>query len=150
MRNKPSKLKGILALTITAAMLMTACGSDDDTGASVDTAAPVETAEAPPDTQAAVVEETPEEVSEETPVDTPDAAAVVEGPSTEFDFAKLDKVCEAGADEGSFSYWATIEPDNFARIQKPFKDRYPGIKIDLLSVREEDGAGRILTSIAAN
>ena len=150
MRNKQSKLKGALALTITAAMLITACGSDGDTSASVETAAPVETAAAPADTQAAVVEETPEEVSEETPVDTPDAAAVVEGPSTEFDFAKLDKVCEAGADEGSFSYWATIEPDNFARIQKPFKDRYPGIKIDLLSVREEDGAGRILTSIAAN
>ena len=156
MRRRKMRFNRAFALTVTAAMAMTACGSDDDTGASADTAAPVEAAEAPVETEAAAVEETSEEMTEdapaeeEAPVETVDPASVADAPSTEFDFAKLDQVCAAGVDEGSFSYWATIEPDNFARIEKPFKDRYPGIKIDLLSVREEDGAGRILTSIAAN
>ena len=62
----------------------------------------------------------------------------------------LAAVCAAGAEEGSFVYWATIEPDNFARIVEPFEARYPDIAIDFLSIREEDGAQRILTSISAD
>jgi ABC-type Fe3+ transport system substrate-binding protein len=61
----------------------------------------------------------------------------------------LDAVCAAGAEEGTFTYWATIEPDNFSRIIEPFEASYPGIDIEFLSIREEDGAGQILTSIAA-
>ena len=61
----------------------------------------------------------------------------------------LEAVCAAGAEEGSFNYWATIEPDNFNRIVAPFEDRYPDIRIDFLSLREEDGAQRVLTNISA-
>ena len=63
--------------------------------------------------------------------------------------AGLAAVCAAGAEEGTFTYWATIEPDNFSRIIEPFEASYPGIDIEFLSIREEDGAGQILTSIAA-
>ncbi len=61
----------------------------------------------------------------------------------------LAAVCESGAEEGSFTYWATIEPDNFSEIVAPFEARYPDIEIDFLSIREEDGAQRILTAVAA-
>jgi len=61
----------------------------------------------------------------------------------------LEAVCAAGQDEGTFTYWATIEPDNFARIIEPFQARYPGIEIEFLSIREEDGSAQILTAIAA-
>ena len=56
----------------------------------------------------------------------------------------LAAVCEAGVEEGSFVYWATIEPDNFTRIIEPFLARFPGIEIDFLSIREEDGSARML------
>jgi len=61
----------------------------------------------------------------------------------------LEAVCAAGQEEGTFTYWATIEPDNFARIIAPFEARYPGIEIEFLSIREEDGSAQILTAIAA-
>lgn len=61
----------------------------------------------------------------------------------------LEAVCAAGAEEGGFTYWATIEVDNFARIVEPFEARYPDIEIDFLSIREEDGAAQILTEVAA-
>ncbi len=63
--------------------------------------------------------------------------------------ASLETVCAAGAEEGSFVYWATIEPDNFSEISQPFEDRYPGIDIEFLSIREEDGAQNILTALSA-
>ena len=62
----------------------------------------------------------------------------------------LAAVCEAGVEEGSFVYWATVEVDNFTEISEPFFARYPGIEIEFLSIREEDGAQRILTAVAAN
>ena len=61
----------------------------------------------------------------------------------------LEAVCAAGAEEGSFTYWATIEVDNFARIIEPFEARYPDIDIEFLSIREEDGAAQILTEVSA-
>lgn len=61
----------------------------------------------------------------------------------------LEATCIAGAEEGGFTYWATIEPDNFARIIAPFEARYPDIEIEFLSIREEDAAGQILTEVAA-
>ena len=61
----------------------------------------------------------------------------------------LQAVCEAGAAEGTFTYWATIEPDNFSRIVEPFHARFPGIEIEFLSIREEDGAQQVLTALAA-
>ena len=61
----------------------------------------------------------------------------------------LDAVCEMGAAEGGFTYWATIEVDNFARIIEPFETRYPDVNIDFLSIREEDGAAQILTEVSA-
>ena len=73
------------------------------------------------------------------------ASATTEEPEV----AGLAAVCAAGAEEGTFTYWATIEPDNFSRIIEPFEASYPGIDIEFLSIREEDGAGQILTSIAA-
>lgn len=111
----------LMALSLVAA----ACGSDTAT-----TTAPADTTagtEAPADTTAGT----------EAPADT---TAAMTG---------LETACALGAEEGSFVYWATVEADNFVRIIEPFEARYPDIEIQFLSIREEDGAQRILTSISA-
>lgn len=81
--------------------------------------------------------------------DTTAAADTTAAPGTDAPATGLEAVCAAGQEEGGFTYWATIEPDNFARIIAPFTARYPGIEIEFLSIREEDGSAQILTAIAA-
>lgn len=61
----------------------------------------------------------------------------------------LAAVCEAGVDEGSFSYWATFEPDNWERIFEPFSQTYPGISVDFLPLRPQETVQRILTASSA-
>lgn len=63
--------------------------------------------------------------------------------------AGLDAVCEAGAEEGGFTYWATFEPDNFERITAPFSEAYPGIDIDFLPLRPQEAVQRIITEAGA-
>lgn len=61
----------------------------------------------------------------------------------------LDAVCERGAEEGSFEYWATFEDENWARIFEPFSERYPGIDIQLLAARGSESLQRLVTSQSA-
>jgi iron(III) transport system substrate-binding protein len=137
MRNTLDRAWRYLALLLVMAMIAAACGgdgdSDDDNGD--DDAAAASTTEAAPDTTEAV-----NETVEPDPTTT--VANVEEATG-------LQAVCEAGQEEGRFVYWATIEPDNFARLIEPFEARYPGIEIDFLSIREEDGAANILTALSA-
>ena len=115
-----------LTLLTVLALVAAACGGDDgsDTTTGV-TEAPAADTTAPPDAGTTTTALTTEEAT------------------------GLAAVCEEGVAEGSFVYWATIEPDNFTEIVAPFLDRYPGIEIEFLSIREEDAAQRILTSVAA-
>lgn len=69
------------------------------------------------------------------------AAGIVDG--------DLDAVCAQGAEEGSFTYWATFEPDNFARILEPFQATYPGIEVEFLPQRPQESVQGMLTSAAA-
>lgn len=71
----------------------------------------------------------------------PTAAAVAGG--------GLEATCEAGAEEGGFTYWATFEPDNFDRIEAAFAETYPGIDVELLPLRPEETVQRILTAVSA-
>jgi iron(III) transport system substrate-binding protein len=61
----------------------------------------------------------------------------------------LDEVCAAGAQEGTFTYWATYEDDNWARVAEVFSAAHPGIDIDFLPLRDEDTTQRILTAVSA-
>lgn len=61
----------------------------------------------------------------------------------------LEDICAQGAEEGSFTYWATFEPDNWNRIYEPFAEAYPGIEVDFLPLRPQDAVQRILTSESA-
>ena len=115
-------------LMIAFALVAAACASDDPVADEPTTTAAPATTAAPGTTAA--------------PQSTTTAVAVEEATG-------LQAVCEAGAEEGGFSYWATIEPDNFARLVEPFHARFPGIEIDFLSIREEDAAQQVLTAIAA-
>ena len=119
-KRKRRSLRPYAIALVALTMVAASCGDDDD-GATT-TAAPTTTAAA-----------------------TTTAGATTQPPAA----TGLEATCAAGAEEGSFTYWATIEPDNFARIVAPFEARYPDIEIDFLSIREEDGAGQILTEVAA-
>jgi iron(III) transport system substrate-binding protein len=136
---------GLVSSVVAMALVAAACGSDEAPAAAPPAPAP----EAPaPEAPAPDADPAPA-----APEPAPDAGepdeVVGEAAPEVVPLSALETVCAAGVEEGSFEYWATIEPDNFARIIEPFKDRFPGIDIDFLSTREEDGAGRILTSIAA-
>ena len=122
MTNKKRGARSLGVLFIALALVAAACGDSDDDADTTPTTAAVTTTAGPAGTTATT------------------AAPGLTG---------LEAVCAAGAEEGSFNYWATIEPDNFNRIVAPFEDRYPDIDIDFLSLREEDGAQRVLTNIAA-
>jgi iron(III) transport system substrate-binding protein len=61
----------------------------------------------------------------------------------------LDAVCERGAEEGSFEYWATFEDENWQRIYEPFAERYPGIAIQLLGARGSESLQRMVTAQSA-
>jgi iron(III) transport system substrate-binding protein len=61
----------------------------------------------------------------------------------------LNQVCAAGAQEGTFEYWATFEDENWQQIVGPFNAAYPGINVQLLALRGEDQLQRILTADAA-
>lgn len=65
------------------------------------------------------------------------------------DTASLDEVCAAGVDEGSFTYWATYEDENWQEVAAAFADWSPGIDIEFLSLRDEETTQRILTSVSA-
>ena len=118
----------VASIVLALALVAAACGSDGDDDAS--------------DTSSSAAEQATEQPDE------PDEAEEAEEPD-EPELTGLEAVCAAGTEEGSFTYWATIEPDNFNRIIEPFGASYPGIDINFLSIREEDGAGQILTTIAA-
>jgi iron(III) transport system substrate-binding protein len=61
----------------------------------------------------------------------------------------LDAVCERGAEEGSFEYWATFEDENWQRIYEPFAERYPGIAVQLLGARGSESLQRMATAQSA-
>jgi iron(III) transport system substrate-binding protein len=61
----------------------------------------------------------------------------------------LDDVCAAGVDEGSFTYWATYEDENWQEVAAAFAEWAPGIDIEFLSLRDEETTQRILTSVSA-
>lgn len=62
----------------------------------------------------------------------------------------LDEVCVKGAEEGSFSYWATFAEENFARIEEVFAARHPGIDVELLPLRAVESVQRVLTETSSN
>ena len=129
--------RGSSLVILLAAFALVAAACSDDAVDTTTTAAPPAT-EAPAATDAPETKEAPATTAEPTTT----VLAVEEATG-------LAAVCEVGAEEGSFVYWATIEVDNFSKIIAPFEARYPGIEIDFLSIREEDGAAAILTTIAA-
>lgn len=61
----------------------------------------------------------------------------------------LDSVCAAGAEDGSFTYWATFEPENWSRIYDAFAEQYPGIDAELLPLRPQESVQRVLTAASA-
>lgn len=127
------RFRTLIGLLAAFTLIAAACGGDDD-GDSATTDAPA-TTEAPAATEA--------------PAETEATTAATDAPAEEPMAEGLEAVCALGAEEGGFTYWATIEPDNWARIIEPFEARYPDIEIDFLSIREEDGAGQIVTEVAA-
>ena len=128
--------RSLMSLMVVFALVAAACGGDDDDAGDEPetTEAAAETTAAPATTEAAETEVEPDP--------TTTVVAVEEATG-------LQAVCDAGAEEGGFTYWATIEPDNFSRIIEPFEARYPEIEIEFLSIREEDGAAQILTALSA-
>jgi iron(III) transport system substrate-binding protein len=86
---------------------------------------------------------TPESTAEPT-------TAEATGGDTETAASGLDAVCERGAEEGSFSYWATFAEENFARIEEVFAARHPGIDVDLLPLRAVESVQRVLTESSSN
>ena len=118
----------LTGLLMAAVMVFAACG-----GTTADTTAETTAETTPPATTA------------EPAIDTTTSTAAIAVEEA----TGLQAICDAGVAEGTFTYWATIEPDNFARIIEPFNARYPGIDIEFLSIREEDGAQQMITSIAA-
>lgn len=122
--------KALIILVVVFALVAAACGDDDD---------PVDQTTT---TTAATTTTTAGPTTTPGPTTTTTVVSIEEAEG-------LAAVCEAGAAEGSFTYWATLEPDNFNRIRAPFLLRYPDIVIDFLNIREEDAAQRILTAISA-
>jgi iron(III) transport system substrate-binding protein len=61
----------------------------------------------------------------------------------------LSAVCMQGAKEGSFSYWASDPASDFQQIYAKFSAKYPGIKVNYLSLNSDDAVPRILTALAA-
>jgi iron(III) transport system substrate-binding protein len=115
-----SRLRRWTAFGVTAAVALSACGNDDT--AATDT---------PP---AASPASTPADGGE-------DGGTTASG---------LDEVCALGAEEGSFSYWATFAEENFARIEEVFASTYPGIDVELLPLRAVESVQRVLTEVSSN
>ncbi len=61
----------------------------------------------------------------------------------------LAEVCAAGAEEGSFSYWATFADENFAQIEAVFAATYPGIDVEFLALRSDEIVQRVVAASAA-
>lgn len=79
---------------------------------------------------------------------TPEATGTGPG-GTEAAAGDLDEVCAQGAEEGSFTYWATFEPDNFNRIYEAFSAAHSGIEVDFLPLRPQEAVQRVLTASSA-
>lgn len=69
--------------------------------------------------------------------------------ASEPELASLEEVCEAGTEEGSFTYWATYEDENWQEMAAGFAEAHPGIDIEFLALRDEEMTQRILTSVSA-
>ncbi len=89
-----------------------------------------------------------EEEAAPDPAPAPAPAPAPEAPVEEV--AGLDEICAAGAEEGSFTYWATFADENFAAINEVFAATYPGITIDFLALRSDEIVQRVITASSAN
>lgn len=66
--------------------------------------------------------------------------------------ATMQAACEAATSKegGQLNYWASTEPDVFAKEIGPFQQKYPGIKIHYTSLRPADQVQRIVAEVQAH
>jgi iron(III) transport system substrate-binding protein len=62
----------------------------------------------------------------------------------------VQEVCDLGAKEGSVTLRRGTDADVFDKEIAPFKAKYPGIKINYVSMKPQDNVQRILASIQTN
>jgi iron(III) transport system substrate-binding protein len=59
----------------------------------------------------------------------------------------VDQVCQLGAKEGSVTLRRGTDADVFDKEIAPFKAKYPGIKVNYVSMKPQDNVQRILASV---
>lgn len=116
---------GFVAVLSVLILTLAACGSDAEDTAEGDGAAD-EDAQTGDDAQ--------------TPAGDDDEAETAGG---------LEAVCERGAEEGSFTFWASQEAQAAAHVIDTFNETYPDIEVEYLALRDEDAQQRILTAVSA-
>jgi iron(III) transport system substrate-binding protein len=62
----------------------------------------------------------------------------------------LQAACAAGAKEGELNYWSATDPGDFAKEIAPFREKYPGIKVNFTSVRPTDATQKVITETQAS
>jgi iron(III) transport system substrate-binding protein len=66
--------------------------------------------------------------------------------------ASMQAACKAATSKegGQLNYWASTDPDDFAKEIKPFQQKYPGIKIHYTSLRPADQVQRMVAEVQAH
>lgn len=78
---------------------------------------------------------------------TPETGA---GGATQAVASSADAACDAAGNEGGqFTYWASTDPDVFAKEIQPFRDKYPDIKVSFTSLRPADMTQRVEAEVGA-
>ena len=129
-RVRKGRLAGPAAITIAAALALSACSSSKSNGAA---STPTTGAGSPAATTSGATGASGSPAA-------PGGALSV----------SLDQACQAGGGEGTLNYWTSTDPDVFKQEIEPFQAKYPNIKINYTSLRPADMVQRLIAEVQAH